>query len=173
MTTNDPFTAQVSLPSDSEVRVTRNFRAPRTLVWRAHTEPALAKRWLAGYPGWSMTVCEMDVRLGGRYRWRWRADENGMEFGFFGAFTVVQEPESLAHDQYYDAGNFVGEGSMPTETPTRIRMRLTEQGGVTTLVQVMDFGSKTARDEAIATGMTDGMEVNYQVLDTLLQAGER
>ena len=76
-TSNDK--AQVSLPSDTEVRVTRDFRAPRTLVWRAHTEPELFQRWIGGYPGWSMPVCEMDVRLGGKYRWRWRSDENGQE----------------------------------------------------------------------------------------------
>ena len=71
----ESFSAQVTLPSDSEVRVTRSFHAPRILVWQAQTVPALARRWLVGYPGWSMTVCEMDVRLGGQYRWRWRADE--------------------------------------------------------------------------------------------------
>ncbi len=169
MTTREKFTAEVTLPSDTEVRVTRSFHAPRTLVWQAHTVPRLAKRWL-GYPGWSMPVCEMDVRLGGKYRWRWRSDENGQEFGFFGTFNEVSEPAKLSYDQYYDPGDF--DSAMPTDNPTRIRSTYTEKNGITTLVTVMDFGSKEARDAAVSTGMTDGMEVSYQRLDGLFASGE-
>src|SRR5262245_34225236 len=67
--------AQVTLPSNREVKVTRSFRASRPLAYRAYTEPTLVQRWLLGPPGWSMRVCEMDVRVGGRYRWRWRSDK--------------------------------------------------------------------------------------------------
>ena len=70
--------AQVTLPSDREVKVTRSFRAARPLVVRAYTAPALVQRWLLGPPGWSMPVCEMDVRVGGRYRWRWRSDKDAV-----------------------------------------------------------------------------------------------
>jgi uncharacterized protein YndB with AHSA1/START domain len=129
--------------------------------------PELARRWL-GYPGWSMPVCEMDVRLGGKYRWRWRSDENGQEFGFFGTFNEVSEPAKLSYDQYYDPGDF--DSAMPTDNPTRIRSTYTEKNGITTLVTVMDFGSKEARDAALSTGMTDGMEVSYQRLDALVAA---
>ena len=166
MTTKEKFTAQVTLPSDTEVLVTRSFHGPRTLVWQAHTVPKLARQWLLGYPGWSMPVCEMDVRPGGKYRWRWRQDENGQEFGFFGTFTEVDEPATLSHDQYYDPGDFGG--AIPSDTPNRIRTSFTEKNGVTTLVSLMDFGSKEARDAALSTGMTDGMETNYQLLDKLV-----
>ena len=165
MTTMERFTAQVTLPSDTEVRVTRSFHAPRTLVWQAHTVPDLMRRWL-GYPGWSMPVCEMNVRPGGRFRWRWHSDENGQEFGFSGTFSEVTEPAALSYDQYYEPGEF--ETAMPRDNPTRIRSTYTEENGITTLVTVMDFGSKEARDAAISTGMTDGMEVSYQQLDGLL-----
>ena len=80
--------AQVSFPSDRVVEVTRSFRAPRALVYEAYTTPELLKRWLLGPPGWTMPVCEMDVRAGGAYRWRWRSDEDGSEFGFHGTFLV-------------------------------------------------------------------------------------
>ena len=170
MTTTINNKAQVSLPSDTEVRVTRDFRASRKLVWQAHTEPKLFQRWIGGYPGWSMPVCEMDVRLGGKYRWRWRSDENGQEFGFFGTFNEVDEPAELSYDQYYDPGDFGG--AMPSDNPTRIRTSFTEKNGITTLVCLMDFGSKEARDAAVSTGMTDGMEVSYQRLDALV-ASER
>jgi uncharacterized protein YndB with AHSA1/START domain len=174
MTTRERFTAQVTLPSDTEVRVTRSFHAPRALVWQAHTRPELAPRWL-GYPGWTMPVCEMDVRPGGRYRWRWRSDEDGQEFGFFGTFAEVDEPATLSYDQYYDSGDFdLPSGSMPGEEPARMRTTFTEENGVTTLVALMDFGSKEARDAAVSTGMTDGMEVSYQRLEALFagEAGE-
>jgi uncharacterized protein YndB with AHSA1/START domain len=164
MTTKEKFTAEVTLPSDTEVRVTRSFHAPRTLVWQAHTVPELARRWL-GYPGWSMPVCEMDVRPGGKFRWRWRSDENGQELGFFGTFNEVDEPATYSYDEYYDPGDFGG--AMPSDTPARIRTSFTEENGVTTLVQLMDYGSKEARDAAVSTGMSDGMEVSYQRLDAL------
>ena len=87
--------AEVTLPSDREVQVKRSFGAPRALVYRAYTEPELVRRWLLGPPGWSMPVCEMDVRVGGRYRWRWRSDEDGSEFGFTGTFREVRPRESF------------------------------------------------------------------------------
>ena len=63
---------EVSQPSDREVRVVRTFKAPRQLVWDAHTKPELMKKWCYGYEGWSLAICDMDVREGGKYRWRWR-----------------------------------------------------------------------------------------------------
>ena len=157
--------AQVSLPSDTEVRVTRDFRAPRMLVWQAHTEPALFRRWIGGYPGWSMPVCEMDVRPGGKYRWRWRQDEDGKEFGFYGDYREVDAPGNIVQAEYFDPGSFGGE--MPT-SPAINRMTLTETDGVTTLVTLIAYASKEARDAALSTGMTDGMEVSYERLDKLL-----
>jgi uncharacterized protein YndB with AHSA1/START domain len=169
MPNKEKFQAEVSLPSDTEVRVSRSFHAPRSLVWQAHTVPELMRRWL-GYPGWSMPVCEMDVRLGGKFRWRWRQDENGQAFGFLGTFNEVDEPAKLSYDQYYDPGNFElpDGGAMPLDNPTRIRSTYTEKNGVTTLVTLMDFGTREARDAAVSTGMTDGMEVSYERLDTML-----
>ena len=156
--------AEVTLPSEREVRVTRQFNAPRELVYRAYTTPRLVQRWLLGPPGWTMPVCEMDVRVGGRYRWRWRNEENGQEFGFHGEFREVVAPLRLVHTEYYDPGDVggdMGEGSLITVT-------LSEEDGITTLVSLMDFGSKQARDAALSTGMTDGMEQSYRLLDELL-----
>lgn len=96
--------AQVSLPSDGEVRVTRSFRGPRALVFRAYTEPDLVRQWMLGPPGWVMPVCEMDLRVGGRYRWRWRSEEDGNEFGFFGVFREVEPPSRIVHTETYDPG---------------------------------------------------------------------
>jgi uncharacterized protein YndB with AHSA1/START domain len=156
--------AQVSLPSDREVQVMRSFKAPRELVYEAMTTPALLQRWMLGPPGWSMPVCEMDVRVGGKYRWRWRDDTEGKEFGFHGEFREVDPPARLVHTEFYDPGDVGGDMG----TGAVITMELTEHAGVTTMTTVMDFGTKEARDAALATGMTDGMEMSYALLDKVL-----
>ena len=156
--------AEVSLPSDSEVKVTRQFSAPRELVYKAYTTPSLVRRWLLGPPGWTMPVCEMDVRVGGAFRWRWRNVEDGKEFGFHGEFREVSAPGKLVHTEYYDPGDVggeMGEGAL-------ITVELKEKTGVTTVSTLMAFGTKEARDAAMSTGMTDGMEMSYQLLDEVL-----
>jgi uncharacterized protein YndB with AHSA1/START domain len=146
------------------MQVRRSFRAPRTLVWRAHTEPRLVRRWMLGPPGWTMPVCEMDVRVGGKFVWRWRSDADGKEFGFHGGFREVVAPAKLVHTQLYDPGDVggdMGEGAL-------ISLTLNEEAGVTTLTMVMDFFTKDARDATLSTGMTDGMEMSYAQLAELL-----
>lgn len=158
------FKAEVSLPSDHEVRVVRSFSAPRDLIYKAYTTPELVQRWLLGPPGWTMPVCEMDVRVGGKYRWRWRSTEDGKEFGFFGEFQVVEPPGRLVHTEFFDSGDVggdMGDGAL-------ISLEIVEHDGVTTLTVLMDYYTKEARDAAVATGMTDGMEMTYQRLDELL-----
>ena len=162
--------AQVTLPSDREVKVTRSFRAPRVLVYRAYTEPELVRRWLLGPPGWSMPVCEMDVRVGGRFQWRWRSEENGSEFGFLGSFRELQPSSKIVHTEAYDPGTVGGGYPGPEAIVT---VTFTEDSGVTTVTTLIDFGSQEARDAAVATGMTDGMEKSYQLLDRLLDAQPR
>ncbi len=159
--------AQVTMPGDREVMVTRSFKAPRALVFRAYTEPELVRRWMLGPPGWSMPLCEMDVRVGGSYRWRWRSDTDGTEFGFSGTFREVQPPSKLVHTEGYDPGT-VG-GGYPSGGEALVTTTFVEEGGITTMTTVIDFGSKEARDAAVKTGMTDGMEQSYQLLDRVLQ----
>lgn len=157
--------AQVTLPSDREVKVTRSFRAPRALVYRAYTEPQLVRRWLGGHPGWSMPVCEMDARVGGRFQWRWRSDEGNQEFGFSGTFREIEPASRIVHTEAYEPGTLGG--SYPGEDAI-VTVTFTEEGGVTTVTTLIDYGSKEARDGAVKTGMTDGMEMSYQTLDKLL-----
>lgn len=157
--------AEVTLPSEREVKVTRMFNAPRALVYRAHTEPALLKRWMLGPPGWTMPVCEMDVRPGGKYRWRWRSDDGKQEFGFFGEFREVEPGVKIVHTESFDPGSVGGEHS---GGEALITTRFDEKDGVTTVTTLMDFGSQESRDKAMATGMTGGMEQSFQLLDRLL-----
>jgi uncharacterized protein YndB with AHSA1/START domain len=158
---------EVTNPSEREVRVVRQFNAPRDLVYKAHVTPALIQRWMLGPPGWTMPVCEMDVRVGGAYRWRWRSDEDGKEFGFFGTFREVVAPSRIVHDEHYDPGDLGG--PMPSSEPALITLELKEAGGVTTLTSTMLFPSKEACEGALANGMTDGMEVGYARLDEMLK----
>ncbi len=162
-----PAPAQVTLPSDVEVRVTRQFNAPRQLVYDAHTRPELVQKWMIGYPGWDMPVCEMDVRVGGKYKWQWRNLEDGKRFGFFGTFTKVNAPSHITYEEHYDAGDVGDWGSMPSDDPCIVSLDLFEENGVTTMICNMKFASQEARDGAVATGMTDGMEHNYAGLDDM------
>ncbi len=153
--------AIVSTPTDTIVEVRRSFDASVELVWRAYTEPELLQRWLLGPPGWSMPVCEMDVRVGGKFRWRWRNAEQGNEFGFYGEFKEVEPCAKIVHTEYYapgDLGDNMGEGMLVTVT-------FGEDSGVTTVVTSIEFSSKEDRDAALSTGMTDGMEMSYKKLE--------
>ena len=155
----------VTLPNDRDVVVVRAFNAPRELVFDAWTKPALVQRWLLGPPGWTMPVCEMDVRPGGKYRWRWRSDDDGKEFGFEGEFREVVRPSRIVHVERFDPGDVggeMGEALVTTE--------LTEKNGVTTHKMTIHYESKAVRDAALKTGMTDGMEQSYQKLDEVLAA---
>jgi uncharacterized protein YndB with AHSA1/START domain len=158
--------AQVTLPSEREVKVTRSFKAARPLVYRAYTEPALVQRWLLGPSGWSMPVCEMAVRVGGRYRWRWRSDKDAREFGFSGTYREVTPPSRIVHTEAYDPGTV---GDAHPQSEALVSVTFTEDGGITTVTTLIDFGSKETRDAAVATGMTDGMEQSYQLLDALIR----
>jgi uncharacterized protein YndB with AHSA1/START domain len=155
----------VALPNDRDVVVVRAFNAPRALVFDAWTTPKLLQRWMLGPPGWKMPVCEMDVRPGGKFTWRWRSDETGAEFGFSGEFREVVRPSRIVHVERYepgDVGGQMGEALVTSE--------LTEKNGVTTQTMTIHYESKAVRDAALKTGMTDGMEMSFQKLDELLAA---
>jgi uncharacterized protein YndB with AHSA1/START domain len=154
------FTTTATLPSDREIIVTRKVRAPRELVWRAYTDTALICRWLLGPPGWTMPVCEMDARVGGAYRWTWRADADGSEMTLHGVSREVQPPVRWVATQLFEPGG-MGVESLVT-------LELAEEGGVTTIVTHVLYASKEIRDAATSTGMTDGMEAGYQRLEALL-----
>ena len=156
-----PHPVDVTTPSDLEIRVVRVFDAPRDLVWDCHTRPELVKRWLLGPPGWSMPVCEMDLREGGSYRWRWRSEADGSEFGFRGEYLEVAAPERIVHTERVDGGEAEGGEAVCT-------LELAVEDGRTVLAHSMRFASREARDGALATGMTDGMAMSYDRLEQVM-----
>ena len=151
-------TLQVTTPSDQEVRLTRLFDAPRPLVFDAFTKPELLKRWLFGPDGWSLAVCEIDLRVGGQYRYVWKHLTNGNEMGMSGVIREIVVPERLVSTEKFDEAWYPGEGAVGTVV-------LTEQGKQTLLTQTIRYGNKEARDAALKTGMKDGMGASYDRLE--------
>jgi uncharacterized protein YndB with AHSA1/START domain len=150
----------LSLPSDREIVITRRFDAPRQLVWDCHTKPELVRRWLLGPPGWEMPVCEIDLRVGGRYRYAWEDKSRGKTMGVGGVFTEVTAPFRFGAREKFDDDWTGGE--------TQVAQVFMESAGITTLTLTILYASKQARDGAAATGMTDGMEHGYRRLDAVL-----
>lgn len=154
-----PDTFAVTTPSDTEARITRSFNAPRHLVFQAFTTPALLTRWMLGPPGFTMPVCEIDLRPGGRFRYVWRKP-SGTEMGMGGQFVEVVPPTRIVHVESFDEDWTGGE--------TRVTTEFDEHDGVTTVTMTVLYGTKDGRDGALATGMTTGMSAGYLALDALL-----
>ena len=149
----------VETPGDREAVITRAFDAPRELVFAAHTRPELVKRWLLGPPGWTMPVCDIDLRVGGKFRYVWR-HEDGREMGVGGIFRELVPPQRIVHAELFDEDWTGGE--------TLVTTVFVERGGKTTLTMTIVYASREAREGALRTGMTDGMAQSYDKLDTLL-----
>src|SRR6516165_9866917 len=114
---------------EREIVITRAFDAQRQLVWEAHTKPELVRHWLLGPDGWSMPVCEIDLRVGGRYRYVWRRDRDGSEMGMGGIFREIVVPERIVATEQFDEPWYPGEAVDTT--------LFVEQGGKTTVTQII------------------------------------
>ena len=154
-------TFAVTHPSECETQVTRAFTAPRHLVFAAFTTPELVSRWMLGPAGFTMPVCEIDLRPGGKFRYVWRKP-SGVEMGVSGQFVEVVPPERLVHTELFDQDWTGGE--------TFITTVLTEHQATTIMTMTVRYSSKAARDAAFATGMAKGMAAGYAQLDALLAA---
>jgi uncharacterized protein YndB with AHSA1/START domain len=152
-------TLQVTLPSDREIAMTRVFHAPRRLVFDALTKPDLLKRWLGQMPGWSWVTCQIDLKVGGTYRYLWRGP-GGMEMGMRGVYREIVPNERIvsteAFDQSWYEGDAVG------------TVVLVEQGGKTTLTTTVRYASKEVRDAVLKSPMKDGVSAGYDALEQLL-----
>lgn len=143
---------------DTHVRITRAFESPRHLIWRAHTEPELMKKWLLGPDGWAMVTCDFEPVAGTSYRYEWEpvGDTPGERFGFEGD-TVVVEPER----RMVSTEKMIGMEGEPTIND----LQFDEVDGVTLLTLVITYPSLELRDIILATGMTEGMEASYARLE--------
>jgi uncharacterized protein YndB with AHSA1/START domain len=155
-------TLKVSTPTDREIAMTRVFNAPRRLVFDAITKPELLKRWFDGPPGWTLVVCDIDLRVGGSYRYVWRGPEG--EMGMGGVYREVVRPERIVQTERFDESWYPGEA-----VGTLI---LVEHEGKTTLTLSVIYESQAARDAVLKTPMESGVEFGYDKLAELLALPE-
>ena len=154
-------TLNITTPTAREIAMTREFSAPRRLVFDALTKPELLRQWLLGPPGWSMPVCEIDLRVGGAYRFAWRSND-GAEMGIHGVYREIVAPERLVSTEQFDEAWYPGEA-----VGTLV---LVERGGRTTVTQTMRYQSREARDRVLKSGMEKGVAASYDRLAELLAA---
>jgi uncharacterized protein YndB with AHSA1/START domain len=155
----NPKTLTLTTRGDREIVMTRVFDAPRTLVFDAWTKPELLKRWLHGPEGWSLPVCEIDLRVGGSFRYLWR-HTNGNEMGMRGVYREIIAPERIVATEKFDEPWYPGEavGTIVFQ----------ERDGQTTLTQTLLYESRAARDGVLKSPMEGGVAQSYNPLAELL-----
>jgi uncharacterized protein YndB with AHSA1/START domain len=157
----DNASLQITPSGDREILISREFAAPRRLVFEAMTRPELLKRWLWGPDGWEMTVCESDAKSGGKFVHVWRhADGNEMKMS--GVYREVVPHEKIVRTESFEFGCNAQEGEQLAS------MILTEDGERTKLRLTVHYPSREARDATIASGMERGLAASYGRLHELL-----
>jgi uncharacterized protein YndB with AHSA1/START domain len=144
---------------EREIVITRVFDAPRRKVWDALTRPEQLKQWLGVFGGWSLAVCDIDLKPGGAYRFAWR-NADGREMGMGGVYREIVSPERFVHTERFDEPWYPGEAL--------ITQALTETDGRTTLTATMRYESRQARDGVLKSPMERGILASYDRLAELL-----
>ena len=157
MATTSSGTATVTLPTDEQILITREFDAPRHLVFEAWTTPELVKRWWHAKRG-EMTVAEIDLRVGGTWRYA-MVTEDGFEVAFHGEYREIVPNERIVSTEVFE-GAPGGD-----ENGTVNTMTLVEQDGRTTLTTLVQAPSKEIRDAIIESGMEAGMQDAMDLLE--------
>lgn len=157
--TTSPETLKLTTPSEREIAMTRVFDAPRGLVFEALTTPEILKRWFGLQPGWSLAVCEMDLKVGGAYRWEWHGPNEAV-MGVSGVFQEVAPSERVSQTEKFDQPWYPG-GALVT-------LALAEDAGKTTLTLTVRYESQEARDGVLKTPMQRGVAAGYDRLAELL-----
>jgi uncharacterized protein YndB with AHSA1/START domain len=153
-------TLKVEARGEREIVMTRVFNAPRNLVYDAFTKPELVKRWLGVFGGWTLPVCEIDLRVGGRFRFVWRKE--GAEMGMGGIYKEIVPNERIVNTEKFDDPWYEGEG---LDTVTFV-----ERAGKTTLKQTILYVSKQTRDGVLKSPMESGVAQSYNKLAEILSA---
>ena len=155
----DSRKATVTLPSDEQILITREFDAPRHLVYKAWTTPELVKRWWSGHRG-EMKVAEIDLRVGGRWRYVMVAN-GGFEVAFHGEYREIVPNQRIVNTEVYELpGAADAEGALNTVT-------FTEVDGRTTLTLLVEVPTRELRDEILSSGMEVGMQEQMELLEQL------
>ena len=152
---------KVTTPSDREIAMTRAFDAPRHLVFEAYTKPERLKRWLGVQNGWTLDVCEVDLRVGGKYRYVWRKP-GAPELAMGGVYREIVPFERVVTTEQFDDPWYPGE-AVGTVT-------FVEENGKTTLTMSMLYASKEIRDGVLQSPMESGVAVSFDRLEELLHS---
>ena len=155
----DAAGVSITTPSELEVCMTRVFDAPRHLVFEAWTSPAYVPKWMLGPDGWTMPVCEIDLRPGGAWLFVWRKSD-GTEMQMHGLYKEVSPPDRLVSTEAWG-------GDWPETLNTLV---LTEKNGKTTASVTVLYPSKAARDRAMATGMLEGATLSFNRLAAIVSS---
>ena len=150
---------EIEARGEREIVMTRIFNAPRRLVFDAWTKPELLMRWFGGPREWSLTVCEIDLRVGGAYRFvTTRTD--GQEMGWGGVYREIAAPERLVFTEKFDEAWYPGDALVTID--------LTEKGGKTIFVTTQLHASREARDAVLKSPMEKGVGEGFRRLDEFL-----
>lgn len=153
---------KVTPAGDREIVITRVLDAPRRLVYEAMTKPEHLRRWLIGPPGWKMDVCENDMKVGGNFRHVWSAEDGG-SLAMHGTYREIVPNERIVRTERFDMG-------CPDQAGEQLAtLELTESGGQTTVSIHVLFPSKEARDGMLRSGMEQGMNASYALLEEVLR----
>jgi uncharacterized protein YndB with AHSA1/START domain len=155
-------TAKVTLPSDEQILITREFDAPKHLVYKAWTTPELVARWWAGHRG-TVTSAEIDLRVGGRWRYVMTAG-GGFEVAFHGTYREIVPDERIVTTEVFEMPDV---DEMPDEAAPLNIVTFTEADGRTTLTLLVEAGSKELRDMILDSGMEVGMQEQMDILEEL------
>ena len=153
---------KVEARGDREIVISRTFDAPVEMVFDAHTKPELIRQWLLGPDGWTMPVCQIELRVGGKYRYVWKKEKTGDEMGMGGEFQEVAKPKRYVATEKFDQSWYPG-GAVSTTT-------FEDQNGKTAFQNVMKYDSKEAREAVLASPMEEGLAAGYDRLETLLNS---
>jgi uncharacterized protein YndB with AHSA1/START domain len=153
--------AVITLPSDTEILITRQFDAPAALIFKAMTTPELVKRWW-GFDTSEWLVCEVDFRVGGK--WRFVTREGDMEVGFHGEYREIEAPHRIVQTEIYEGAPEPYPNDAAVNTTT-----LDEADGVTTMTVLVTVPSQDIRDAILASGMESGMQISYNRLEDLVR----
>lgn len=152
-------TLHVETRGDLEIVFTRAFNAPAQLVFDAHTRPDLVRQWMPDPAGWTMPACEIDLRVGGRFRYVWRRAGETADIAMVGVFQEISPPHRFVHTETFEGDPTGGETLSITE--------FVEHDGRTAMTLTLRYASSEARAGALATGMAEGMEGGYARLDAM------
>jgi uncharacterized protein YndB with AHSA1/START domain len=156
--------AVVKSLTETQVEVVRGFGSPVESVWKPFTDASLVRQWMLGPPGWSMPVCEIDFRIGGKYENIFRNEVNGTEIAITGTFREIIAHQKIVQDEQHKIGS--SEGGITNKTVVTLTFEPVSAG--TNVRTLIEYDSKKQRDEALATGMGAAMEMGYCRIDELL-----